>query len=938
MMIKDYLRLLKEHDLLRGENMVPGEVSGKICTDSRDLGSGDIFFCIKGFSSDGHSYAHYAMSHGAALIVHEEPLGFDHPAICVSDARKATALAAKLYYGDPSAKMVMIGITGTNGKTTTAHLVHQLLQGLGFQTGMIGTLGYKIGNECYETQHTTPDIIHLNSILAQMYEAGVSHVVMEVSSHALALDRVFGLGYRFCLFTNLSRDHLDFHRDMQDYAEAKFLLFARNPRAVAIINTDDDTGKTFYGRICAMGYKASSVSTQEANYQILNANCTLSGSSFELYHQHARYLLKTGLFGDFNVINAAMSFALLAEMGYAERTLPLMPCLLAPKGRMQAVANERELGIFVDYAHTPEALENVLKSASELPHRRILCLFGAGGDRDKGKRPMMLKTAMMHSDAVIITDDNPRFEKSLSIINDILRDTILWLPWWIIRDRKEAIRSILRLADKGDIVLICGKGHEDYQEVCGIRQHFDDVQTVEEILSDPLALELSDDELVLAIDAVMPEIIEHGAVQNFDLPQMHFRHLSTDSRSLQSGSIFYPLKGERFDGHAYMERVLADDANFAVCEDCKELHHTSVVANSTQSLGMLCRKYLMMFDPYKVALTGSTGKTTTKEMIYQVLSLHASTLKSEKNENNIIGVCRTILRIKPQHRYAVFELGTNHFGEIAAMAEVCNPNVGMVLNIGPSHLEFFINEDGVFTEKSTLLDRHLDLRIYPADDDRFMKYRHLGIAVGFADHSDLRISNVLKTGMGITFLINNEPFHLDYDIDFYATNAAFAIAVGRHLGFSQQNIQEALRRKLEMSQRMEIHTYNESLILADCYNANPVSMHKAIEHWHSMRLEKPHVAILGDMLELGDSANSYHQMIGAILTENGYDHLITVGTLSRDYHLGRAEQDTNHFNDVQSLLDADILRNLPSDAVILIKASHGIHLEKLLDLFGLKRG
>ncbi len=930
MKVSDFINLLKEHNLYLGSSAAVDHFNGDIHTDNRSLKQGDAFVCVKGFNIDGHSFVNDAILRGATLIIHEDELSCGVGSIRVKDSRKAAALACKIRYNDPSSKFCLIGITGTNGKTTVSQLLYQTLSLMGLNCGLIGTLGYYIGDAHYPTRHTTPDIVELNAIFNHMLSEGVTHVVMEVSSHAIALDRVYGLSYDYCLFTNLGRDHLDFHKDIEDYAATKARFFYDNPSSTSIINLQDRVGGEIYHSLKSRGSSVYSISEDSAEFILQNCSYTLTQSRYELLFENRILSAHTQLLGSYNVRNTAMVLAVSVLLKLnLEKVLSILATLKAPAGRFESVPNSRGIGVFVDYAHTPDAIDNVLRALADLPKRRVLCLIGAGGDRDSGKRPLMLKVAMQNSDAVIISNDNPRFEDPAEIIQGIIRDTDLWLPWWIIRDRKEAIHAILRLAQPGDLVVICGKGHETYQEIKNVRQHFDDREIAQAFLDQPNTRDT--DALILPIDSMMLEILYNQNLDSNDYDNL-IHYISHDTRSLKPASLYCAIKGENFDGHKYIPQALEDCSNYAISEQDIDMVDGKCfkVASSLESYGMICKKYLLMFSPYKVALTGSTGKTTCKEMIYQVLSQKGQTLKSEKNENNIIGLCKTILRIKPWHEFAVFELGTNHFGEIATLSEVCFPDLGMILNIGPSHLEAFIDEDGVFAEKSALFNRPLLQKIYPADDDRFREYRLSGISIGYSEDADYRISEVTSVGEKTHFKLNGDEYSIPYEMQYFALNAAYAIVTGYVLGFDRDSIRTALSSPVHLSQRMQIEKNGLHTLIIDCYNANPVSMLNAIEHWNSICPGQPHIAILGDMLELGSKSAMYHNMIAAVLIETNCDYLVTVGALAIHYQPQDAKVQTQHFENVQGLIESRIFQDWDPNSCILIKGSHGVHLELLV--------
>lgn len=926
------ISIFKEHDILLEHRIAVSDADAPLprpVTDNREISTGDAFIAIKGENFDGHSFLDQARKSGAGICIGE----YNGVDIRVKDSRKAAALYAKIFYDDPGSKLKLYGITGTNGKTTCSLMIYQMLINQGLNAAWIGTLGYKILRRDYPTKHTTPDILQLNEILVQMIEAGVSHVVMEVSSHALALHRVYGIDFDFNVFTNLSRDHLDFHRSMDDYFEVKYSLFERAADSAmkCFVNTDDAHGRIIYDRLLAKGSHPIAIGHHiPADLKIQSPNTSLDGARFDLVISDSDQTIsiESPLIGDFNIDNLALALAVILHGGTTTQQLPLLcASLKAPPGRIQPVKNDLGIGIYVDYAHSPDAISNVLKSLAKLARRRVITVFGAGGDRDKGKRPLMLQAALRNSDVVIITDDNPRFESPESIVYDIVKDTEIHLPWWIIRDRKEAIKAAIRLAREEDIVVICGKGHENYQEIRGNRHFFDDVLEAESAIkawNSPKA----DDEPILPLDPLILRLLnqEGPNIEGNQDPQC-YRYISTDSRTIKSGSAFFAISGENFDGNRYIKGVLADPNNIAIGRPDQPRHERLIRAEDpTRLMALTLGKYLQIFDLCKIALTGSTGKTSTKEILAHLLSCKAPTIKTQRNENNIIGLCKTILRVEPKDRYAVFEIGTNHFGEIAHLADTISPDAGMILNIGPSHLEYFGDEDGVFREKTELFHRALGYRIFPADDPRFESYRKRGKSVGFSETADYKIDNLISKPDSQEFQLNDHHFRIPHPALHYVINSAFCLALCMEFGLSPQDLNDCLQKKLEIDMRMQIQVSGNKTLIVDCYNANPVSMQAAIEFWKDYEKERPHVAFLGDMLELGESAEMYHTMIGTILLESGEHTLYTVGKLCKLYQ----NQDSHHYDSVDELLHK--FPGVPDDSVILVKASHGIELDKILPI------
>ncbi|MBM4399888.1 MAG: UDP-N-acetylmuramoyl-L-alanyl-D-glutamate--2,6-diaminopimelate ligase, partial [Candidatus Cloacimonetes bacterium] len=852
-----------------------------------------------------------------------------------------------LHFNNPSSKFTLIGITGTNGKTTTSLIIWQILVSLGYKVGWIGTLGYQIESGIVPTKNTTPDIIELNEIFDTFVKSGCKYVVMEVSSHALSLDRVYGVEFDYAVFTNLSRDHLDFHKDMEDYYNSKVKLFEYTllNKGMCLINNDDE----YCSRLVKDLKETSSnnvktLSETNGDIRLTDYVSDTENCSFNLkYQSNDSIFVKSDLIGHFNALNLAMALIIVKELipDLTQKCIEGVCSNIKPiKGRLEKVENDKEVSVFIDFAHTPDALRNVLKTLKELPHNRLLVLFGAGGDRDKGKRPEMLETVLEYADAVIISDDNPRFENPNQIIRDIVSSTDLWTPWWIIRDRKIAIDSILNLALKGDIVLVAGKGHEDYQEICGIKYSFSDYEEVLAFFKNKVTYNA--DKLALPIDYLMLELLFEA---KFVLDENHsefnpvlYSRLSTDSRTISSNSVFYALLGENFDGHDYLESVLEDKSNCAVISNPFKNRNRTILCKSTQeALGRLAKKYLIMFPAYKIALTGSTGKTTTKEFLANIFAAKGKVLKTVANNNNIIGLSNTIFNIKPDDEFAIFELGTNHFGEIAQLSDICNPDTAIITNIGPSHLEFFYNEDGVYREKAELFKRKLQTRIFPCDDTRFIEYKDSGKSVGFSEDCSYWIQSVRNIKNGLELTINEKKWHVKETVPYLALNVSFAIACAKEYGLLDKDISNGLNKATELNMRMEIRQYSKATIMIDCYNANPVSMKAAINYWYSYQPNKKHIAVLGDMLELGEKAVEYHKSIGELLHNLEIDKLITVGNLSKHYHCIRNEEPQStlnkhtHFPEIDDRLIKAFLALSNDDVLVLIKASHGIHLERLIN-------
>ena len=459
------------------------EVTG-VNIDSRRIEKGHLFVAIPGTQTDGHKYIPKAIELGATSILceqmpEEQIDGVSY--IIVESTESVVGIVATRFFGDPSRKLKLVGVTGTNGKTTIATLLYNMFRKFGHKCGLLSTVCNYIEDEAIPADHTTPDPIELNRLLAQMVDAGCDYAFMECSSHAIAQKRIGGLKFAGGLFTNLTRDHLDYHKTVENYRNAKKAFFDDLGKdAFAITNADDKNGMFMVQNTKAQ-VKTYSIRSM-ADFKAKIIECHFEGMYLDINGKE----VGVQFIGKFNVSNLLAVYGAAIMLGKKpEDILVILSTLKSVSGRLEPIRSPEGYTAIVDYAHTPDALENVLNTINEVLNGKgkVITVCGAGGNRDKGKRPIMAQTAAKLSDKVIITSDNPRFEEPQDIINDMLAglDNKLMKKVVSIVDRKEAIRTASMMAEKGDVILIAGKGHEDYQEIKGVKHHFDDREVVREI-------------------------------------------------------------------------------------------------------------------------------------------------------------------------------------------------------------------------------------------------------------------------------------------------------------------------------------------------------------------------------------------------------------------------------------------------------------------------
>lgn len=471
--------ILSELAFYETTNPIDDVEIGNVEMDSRKVREGDLFICINGFTVDGHDFVDQAVENGANAILAEKDVAVSVPTVKVANTSRAMAMVAEKFYQHPTKKLPLIGVTGTNGKTTVTYLLESIFNQFERKTGLIGTIQMKIGEDIYPVTNTTPDALLLQRTFKQMQDEKVDQAIMEVSSHALDLGRVHGCDFDIAIFTNISQDHLDYHRNMDDYLRAKSLLFSQlgnsyseGNKKYAVINLDDAHAEVL---IRSTAQQVVTYGCQhEAQVMAENINLEVTRTEFTLKTPVGSVEINSSLIGMFNVYNmlAASAAAISANVPLSD-IKDALENVKGVSGRFEPVEGNHDFAVIVDYAHTPDSLENVLKTIKGFAKQKIYVVVGCGGDRDKTKRPLMADIAIDYADHVVFTSDNPRTEDPGLILND-MTEGLEEEHYEIIESRKDAINKVVKLADTDDIILIAGKGHETYQEIGKTRYDFDD--------------------------------------------------------------------------------------------------------------------------------------------------------------------------------------------------------------------------------------------------------------------------------------------------------------------------------------------------------------------------------------------------------------------------------------------------------------------------------
>ena len=989
------------------------EITG-LCSDSRNVKAGNLFAALKGLSVDGHNYLTPAVAAGcSALLVNHGWQEFtpgikSWPQVAiveVADTKTALGHIAANYYDHPDRQLTVIGVTGTNGKTTTTFLVESLLKACGRRPGVIGTVNYRYNDK--NDRHiemmapfTTPESPTLFALLREMTDEDITDVVMEVSSHALAQSRLAGMGFDIGVFTNLSRDHLDFHTDMHHYFRSKKLLFTDylKPGGRIVIVVDDAETKTGgdepaqdrnnWGKQMHDELKTL-FQTREDSPPIItcgmSSDCDIhpkhfaidfSGIISEITTPAGNMPLKTPLVGEFNLRNMLCAIGIGIAHGEKLRCMQngLEDVKTVP-GRLERIGLGEIFpycpAVFVDYAHTPDALENVLTALLKLKPKRLVCVFGCGGDRDRGKRFLMGEIAGKLCDVVLATTDNPRSESPEMILAQIeeglsrtglkkgsAREILMQQEkkgYDILVNRHMAISTAIRFAKPDDVILISGKGHENYQISRKGKIFFDDRVEAE------MQLQAKSGSLPSwRLDWVQQ--ITGGQLLFPVEKSVTFNNISTDSRTIQAGDLFVALKGENFDGRMFAEKAIAQGAAGLLLNHIPGLNQPDpdfyqaipvlLVPDTVVALGQLAGSLRRWNNALQViAITGSSGKTTVKEMTGAILAQKHAILKTEGNFNNLIGLPLTLLGLKPEHEIAVLEMGMNRPGEIASLTEIADPDVACIINVQEAHLEGLGDISGVAKAKNELFAGlkpegkaavNLDDEIVSSLAEKLGQEK-----ITFGCHTDafVRAANINSLGvdgMEFTLHIGNDtrPVIIKGLGNHNVTNSLAAAAMAHGVGIGIDDIASGLAAFKPYDKRTRVEELPSGVrILNDCYNANPASMLAALNTLSDLKKGHRAVAVLGDMLELGTITDTAHRALGRAVKTLGIDFLAAFGsqaenTVTSARTAGMDPAAAKGFSSKKDL--ASWLLQLVQDGKIesgdwfLIKGSRGMRMEEVL--------
>ena len=860
MLLKNLINNLPE----KKKNIV---VTG-LSTNSKNVKKGHIFFAIKGSSFNGNKFIKEAVKKGASVIVTSNNFKSKSKKIFTIKRKNIRNLVSEVSsrFYDQKPKNI-IAITGTNGKTSVADLFYQILSLNNVPAASIGTLGVKYNNKIIKTGLTSPDTISIHKYLQKLKENKIDNVIIETSSHGLSQYRIHHINFKAAVFTNFSQDHLDYHKNMKSYLNAKLILFKKilSKKSNVVL---DKSIKEF--PILKRIVKNRKLRLKEISKTVEKIK------HFSMDND-----------SEFKTKNLAMAILSAKLCGLPDNKIyTSLKKIKEVNGRLELVKQfPNNVKVFIDYAHTPDALLKILKFLKNKFGKKISLVFGCGGDRDKKKRPMMAKVANKYSNKIYITDDNPRNELPKKIRNELARK-ISKKKYFNIGNRAKAIKKAIINSEPNEVVLIAGKGHEDKQIFKNKIFYISDKQIVKNLKLKIKVLSKKNQNY-LQNKLILKKIIPNFKPKNF-------QGVSIDSRNVRKNNLFIAIKGKNNNGKKFIPKALKKGAKYIVSTEVikKFKKKTIKVKNEISFLKEFAKQKRECSLAKIIAITGSAGKTSLKNLVKGLLEQYEKTCYSPRSFNNYLGVPISLSNLSTDDKYGVFEVGMSKSGEINNLSKLIQPHIGIITNIGEAHIENFKNIYNIAKAKAEIIDNIKDNGIIILNrDDKFFSYlrnkarsRKIKVVTfGKDKKSDVFPLKIIrnKTLIKILIKVKNQKIDLTIkDINIY--NVLASLAVIKELNLNLENIETFFKNQEASEGRGKTHLisrYNKRFKLIDeSYNANPLSVKNAINKFNLIKKEKfQKYLILGDMLELGKKSEMYHINLSKVINNSDIDKVFIIG-------------------------------------------------------------
>ena len=914
--------------------------------DSRQTKKNYLFFAIKGTQYNGENYIYNAIRKGAKVVVCDINCKIRNTKITiikVKNIRKTITDACTIFYQTKPKNI--IAVTGTNGKSSVADFYHQILIAQKIPVASLGTLGIKINNKLTRSNLTTLDIISLHRELAKIKRLGIDNVILEASSHGLEQGRLDGLNFKTAIFTNFSQDHLDYHKNMKKYFNAKLILFSKLLKKKQNVITDNEIPEFLKLQkiVKKNNLNLLTIGKKKSTIQFKSVKPTDNFQNVIFKHSKKNYTVKIPLIGLFQIKNLFMSILAikLSDLNI-KKILHVVKNIKEVNGRLQLVkTTPNQTKVFIDYAHTPAALDTALKTLKEHYGIKPDIVFGCGGDRDKEKRPKMGNICEKNAGEIYITDDNPRNENPKSIRKMIISGFRKKLIINEIPKRAKAIEAAIVKAKPNSIILIAGKGHETTQTYGSQIINISDKKIVTNINYKKIKFKKTNYNKIFNA-----EIIKKLTKKN----KLGFEGVSINSKKIKKGNLFIAIKGKNYDGNVFAKEALTNKANYCVVQkNINKLDKNKLIKHPNtkiflNKLAVLTRNHI---NTKVIAITGSSGKTTLKTLIGKTLNEYGKTYFSQKSYNNHIGVPLSLCNLENDHKYGVFEIGMSNKGEIRKLSSLVKPDIAIITNIGEAHIENFDNLNGVAKAKSEIIEKINEggFLILNRDDKYFdyllkrTKKRKINVlSFGLSSKASARLINnrVHKNYNALHFRVLNKNIYLKVkNINSLIISNILSTLLTLHvldLDLSKiVNFQDNFQLVEGRGKTHSILRYKKKFQLIDeSYNANPSSVKNAIHNFSNIkRKHEKKFLLLGDMLELGKESDNYHKNLARFINRSDIDKLFVYG--KNAFKVYQKTYKSKQGNILQNLNDFDeIFSNIINkNDYLMIKGSNATGLNRL---------
>ena len=881
-----------------------------LSSDTRNLRKGDLFFALKGFKEDGNKYIYEALKKGACAVISSKKLKENSKVIKVDNVRHFLGeICDKFFKSKPKN---IFAVTGTNGKSSVAEFFHQILTLNNIPVATIGTLGIKT-KTLKKNDLTSPDAISLHKELAKIKEKKIENVMIEASSHGLAQGRLDGINIKTGIFTNFSQDHLDYHKNMKNYLNAKLILFKKMLKKNSSVITDNNIQEFIKIKkiILKKRLRLLLIKSFQNKYDFKN---------FELI-------------GNFQKKNLMMAIAASELCGLNRKKISKsIGKLKNVKGRLELVKIfPNGTKVFVDFAHTPEAIGIAIDALKAHFRKNITIVFGCGGERDKDKRKKIGKIVNKACKKIYVTDDNPRNENPKKIRKSILK-FIEKGKVTEIGSRTKAINEAIKNSRPNEIILIAGKGHEDIQDYGKMKIKISDFKIINRI-------NIKKNNDILENNILINQIV-HKKINT------GFLGVSIDSKSLKKGNLFIAIKGKKNDGHNFLKEAYTKGANFCVIsKQVKKISKNKQikVKNTYSFLNKLAQTKRYNSNSKIIAVTGSSGKTSVKDLVGNLLKYFGKTYFSPKSYNNSYGVPLSLSNLEQSHKFGVFEIGMSKAGEINKLSKLVKPDIGIITNIAEAHIENFKNLRQIAIAKGEIINNISPKGSLIIDrDSKYFSYFKLEaekkkinvISVGYNKNSDIRITKVKNFLKFKIVKIKSKQKEYEFKINNkHVKNISFAIAVLECLNLDISKIKNKIKNIKTLEGRGKIYkvklkNINFNLI-DESYNANPLSMKESIHNLSNIKINSNKYVLLGDMLELGSKSKKLHKNLSPIINNADIRKLFIYGDNIMDTYTNVKKNKRGNILQHKSDFDEILLPILKNNDYLMIKGSNATGLNKI---------